>query len=106
VARTVEQATVRTDYDERVCVNVDENGDLSLSLTRFIHSEAIWDRTDEVTLRPSQAERLAADLLAFANGDHRLPVDAVRPVRIVQPSETPDDSEFTRGYRQAVIDNA
>ncbi len=39
-------------------------------------------RTDEVVLRPLQAERLAESLLAYANGDHKLPPDAVLPVRL------------------------
>lgn len=101
---------VGTDYNERASVTEDAHGDVVLSLHRLARPEEGnrdgWDRTDEIVLRPSQAERLAEVLLAYANGDHKLPPDAVQPVRVVQPSETPDDSEFTRGYRQAIADHA
>ncbi len=103
-------SNVGTDYNERALITDDAHGDIVLSLHRLVRPEQGhrdgWERTDEIVLRPTQAERLAVVLLAYANGDHLLPPDAVRPVRIVQPSETPDDSEFTRGYRQAIADHA
>jgi hypothetical protein len=72
-----------------VHLSEDSHGDIWLSLTRDL-PEMSAERTDEVVLRPSQAERLAAELLAYANGDHKLPPDAARPVRIVQATETPN----------------
>lgn len=76
---------IKTDYDEVVTVEAEEGGDVVLGIVHGIGST-------EATLRPSQAERLAAELLAYANGDHRLPPDAVRPRRIIEGSATPPSS--------------
>jgi hypothetical protein len=89
---------IKTDSDYAVHVDEDPEGVL-LSITHGLGGTSC-------VLRPTQAERLAAELLAYANGDHKLPPDAARPVRIMQPPETPDDAEFTRGYRQAIADHA
>lgn len=87
-------SNVGTDYNERASITEDAHGDIVLSLHRLARPEEGhrdgWDRTDEIVLRPTQAERLAAALLAYANGDHKLPPDAVRPQRIVQATETPN----------------
>jgi hypothetical protein len=73
---------IKTDYDEVVVVDAEPTGDVVLSIVHGIGS------TDCV-LRPMQAERLAEQLLAYANGDNLLPPDAVRPQRVVTASETP-----------------
>lgn len=86
-------ATIRTDYAETVWLFGEADGDITLSLTRLIPrgcaDETMQERTDEVRLRPSQAERLAAELLAYANGDHKLPPGAIRPRRVVEATPTP-----------------
>lgn len=58
---------VRTDYGETVHISEGPHGDIRLWLTRDLPDMAD-ERTDEVVLRPSQAERLAENLLAYANG--------------------------------------
>jgi hypothetical protein len=89
---------ILTDYSEMVAVGEDDHGDIRLSLYRVLPGEPAT-RTDEVVLRPSQAERLAAELLAYANGDHKLPPDAIRPQRIAVPPETPGsfEDDVTKG---------
>lgn len=71
---------IATDSDYAVHVDEDAEGVL-LSITHGVGSTS-------AVLRPTQAERLAAELLAYANGDHRLPPGAVRPQRIVEPRVT------------------
>lgn len=73
---------IATDSDYAVHVEEDSEG-VVLSITHGIGGTSC-------VLRPTQAERLAAELLAYANGDHKLPPNAVRPVRIVQATETPN----------------
>lgn len=73
---------IKTDFDEVVTIEADSEG-VMLSIVHGAQST-------EAVLRPTQAERLAAELLAYANGDHLLPPNAVRPVRVVQATETPN----------------
>ena len=72
---------IKTDDDFVVTVEEDSEGVL-LGIFHGIGGT-------NVVLRPTQAERLAAELLAYANGDHLLPPDAVRPVRVVEGTPTP-----------------
>lgn len=74
---------IKTDYDEVVTVEAEDGGDIILGVVHGIGST-------ECVLRPSQAEHLAAELLAYANGDHKLPPDAIRPRRIVEATPTPE----------------
>ena len=75
-------ARIKTDGDFVVTVEEDSEGVL-LGIAHGIGST-------QVVLRPTQAERLAAELLAYANGDHKLPPGALRPQRIVEGTPTPE----------------
>ena len=87
-----------TDYDFVVTVEEDSEGVL-LGISHGIGST-------ECVLRPTQAERLAAELLAYANGDHKLPPDAVRPQRVVVAPDEPEtrDAENIRQYLRQIAD--
>lgn len=96
---------ILTDYSEMVTVGEDDHGDIRLALYRVLPGEPAA-RTDEVVLRPSQAERLAAELLAYANGDHKLPPDAVRPQRFVAETPTPRSmADIEADIRQGEIES-
>lgn len=73
----------QTDDSDFVVVVEDDSEGVSLSIAHGIGSTSC-------VLRPSQAERLAAELLAYASGDHKLPPDAIRPQRVVRGAATPN----------------